>query len=456
MGPIKIECFLTFAGPLHQAADIIPLRSSKPLRALLIAFACLLLGPALKADSPRVFEIEINSVIEPITVEIVSRGLAQAALDHASLVIVRIDTPGGLMDSMREIVSQLESSPIPVVTYVAPSGGRAASAGFFILESGDIAAMAPGTNTGAAHPVAMNGEMDPVMKQKVENDAAAAMRTLTTARGRNADVAQSTVLQSKSFTEHEALDAHLIEIVARDEHDLLTQLDGRPIKRFHGEQQVLHLAGATIIRFDPSLRQQILVLISDPNFALILLAIGGLGIYSEFSAPGMIFPGVIGSICALLALAALSVLPISWLGASLLILSAVFFALEVKFTTHGVLGLGGAAALVLGCLFLIDSPLPELRIRPATALTVALPFALITAFLVTIAARARKNKTAVGAGAMVGEIGVAVEDLNPEGRIFTHGEYWAASSAHPVKSGDKVKVISIQGLALTVDKIGDT
>lgn len=426
------------------------------VRAPSLAFACVLLASALKADPPRVAEIQIDSVIEPVTVEIVSRGLTQAASDHASLVIVKIDTPGGLMDSMREIISQLESSPIPVVTYVTPSGGRAASAGFFILESGDVAAMAPGTNTGAAHPVAMGGgEMDAVMKLKVENDAAAAMRTLTAARGRNTDVAQTAVLQSKSFTEREALDAHLIEIIARDERDLLTQLDGRTIKRFHGEQQVLHLSGATISTFEPSLRQKVLVLISDPNFALILLAIGALGIYSEFSAPGMILPGVIGSICVLLALAALSVMPISWLGASLLILAAVFFALEVKFTSHGVLGLGGAVALVLGCLFLIDSPLPELRIRPVIALTVALPFALITAFLVTIAARARKNKTSVGSGAMVGEIGVAVEDLNPEGRIFTHGEYWAASSARPVKSGEKVKVISIQGLALTVDKIGD-
>lgn len=425
------------------------------MRAFFLAFACVLLTPAVEAAQPSVVEIELSSVIEPISSEMISRGLAQAVATHASLVIIKIDTPGGLMDSMREIISQLEASPIPVVTYVTPSGGRAASAGFFILESGDIAAMAPGTNTGAAHPVTMSGQMDPVMKEKVENDAAAAMRTLTTARGRNTVVAQTAVLQSKSFTEREALDAHLIEIVARDERDLLAQLDGRSVARFHGEQQILHLSGATITAFDPSLRQRILVLISDPNFALILLAIGGLGIYAEFSAPGMILPGVIGSICALLALAALSVLPISWLGASLMVLAAVFFALEMKFTSHGVLGVGGAVALVLGCLFLVDSPLPELRIRPLTALTVALPFGIITAFLVTIAARARKNKIAVGAGAMVGEIGVAVEDLNPEGRIFTHGEYWAASSRRPVKSGEKVKVVSIDGLALTVDKIGD-
>jgi membrane-bound serine protease (ClpP class) len=236
---------------------------------------------------------------------------------------------------------------------------------------------------------------------------------------------------------------------------LITQLDNRQIKRFHGEETTLHLKDATVVTFDPSLRQRILVFISDPNLALILLAIGALGIYSEFNAPGMILPGVAGAICALLGLAALSVLPISWLGASLLILAVVFFALELKFTSHGVLGGGGAVALVLGSLLLVDSPLPELRIRPLTAIGVSLPLAVITAFLVTIAARARRNKKTTGPEAVVGEVGVAVEDLNPSGRIFTHGEYWFASAPYPIKAGEKVKVISIKGLELTVDKIGN-
>jgi len=403
-----------------------------------------------------VVEIHVDSMIAPVTSELVERGLAEAAEEPAALVILKLDTPGGLMDSMREIISKIESSPVPVVTFVGPSGVRAASAGFFILEAGDIAAMAPGTNTGAAHPVSMGGgAMDSVMKQKVENDAAAAMRTITIARGRNSDVAQTAVLQSKSFTEREALDAHLIDLIARDDSDLLAQLNHRTIKRFHGKQQTLELTGATIAVYEPSLRMRILTFISDPNLALILLAIGAAGIYFEFSAPGMILPGVAGAICAVLGLAALSVLPISWLGASLLILAAVFFGLEIKFTSHGVLGIGGAIALVLGCLLLVDSPLPELRIRPLTAITVALPFALITAFLVTIAARARKNKRAIGPQSMLGEIGVALEDLNPAGRVFTHGEYWAASSASPVKSGERVKVVSVDGLALKVDKIGD-
>jgi membrane-bound serine protease (ClpP class) len=425
------------------------------LRTVLFSFALALLASPLASAPPHVLAVEINSVIEPVTSEIVSRALAQAADDRAALVILKLDTPGGLMDSMREIMSSIEASPVPVVTFVAPSGGRAASAGFFILESGDVAAMEPGTNTGAAHPVAMGGEMDAVMKQKVENDAAAAMRTVTAARGRNSELAQTAVLQSKSFTEKEALESHLIELIARDDQDLIAQLDNRTIKRFHGEQQTLHLSGAAVSKFEPSIRQRILVLISDPNFALILLAIGALGIYSEFNAPGMILPGVAGAICALLGLAALSVLPISWLGATLLILAAVFFALELKFPSHGVLGLGGAVALALGSLMLIDSPFPELRIQPLTAIAVALPFGLLTAFLVTIAARARRNKKTSGPESVVGEVGVAVEDLNPSGRIFTHGEYWFASASTPVKSGEKVKVISIRGLELTVDKIGN-
>jgi membrane-bound serine protease (ClpP class) len=429
------------------------------LRTVLLAFALTVLGGFLQMAQPQprpqILVVEIKSVIEPVTAEIVARALAQAVAEHDALVILKIDTPGGLMDSMRQIMSSMEASPVPVATLVAPSGGRAASAGFFILEAGDVAAMEPGTNTGAAHPVAMGGEMDAVMKQKVENDAAAAMRSVTVARERNSDLAQSAVLQSKSFTEREALESHLIEIVARDERDLIRQLDNRQIKRFHGEETTLHLKDATVVTFDPSLRQRILVLISDPNLALILLAIGALGIYSEFNAPGMVLPGVAGAICALLGLAALSVLPISWLGASLLILAVVFFALELKFTSHGVLGAGGAVALVLGSLLLIDSPLPELRIRPLTAIAVSLPLAIITAFLVTIAARARRNKRTTGPEAVVGEVGVAVEDLNPSGRIFTHGEYWFASAIYPVKAGEKVKVISIKGLELTVDKIGN-
>jgi membrane-bound serine protease (ClpP class) len=399
----------------------------------------------------------VNSVIAPVTVEILASGLERAQSEHADLVILKLNTPGGLMDAMRDVIAKIVASKIPVVTFVGPAGARAASAGFFILEAGDIAAMAPGTNTGAAHPVVIGGsQMDPVMKQKIENDAAASLRSLTLKRQRNTELAQSAVLQSKSFTETEALSGHLIELIAPDEADLLRQLDGRQITRFNGEKQTLHLAGASISTYEISLRQKILVGLSDPNIALILLAIGALGIYAEFAAPGMILPGVAGAICGLLALAALSVLPISWLGASLLILGAIFFALEIKFTSHGVLGTGGAIAVVLGAMLLVDSPIPEMRIHFSTAITVALPFALITTFLLAIAIRARKNKVATGIEAMIGKIGVAVEELNPSGRVFAHGEYWNASSlVPPVHPGERVKVVALDGFRLKVDKIGD-
>ncbi len=418
-----------------------------------MASAILLRFLAGAQSSPGVLEISVDTVIQPITGEIVDRGVQQAARDRDALIILRLNTPGGLIDAMREIISKIEASPVPVVAYVAPSGGRAASAGFFLLEAADIAAMAPGTNTGAAHPVAMTGTMEPVMKQKVENDAAAAMRTLAAKREHNSDLAESAVRESKSFTEGEAIGGHLIELLARDERDLLNQLDGRTIKRFNGSSQTLHLKSAVITQFEPSLRQRVLVTLSDPNLALILLVLGGLGIYMEFNAPGMIFPGVAGAICGLLALASLSVLPISWLGASLLILAAVFFALELKTGSHGVLGVGGAVSLVIGCLMLIDSSIPEMRIHLATALGIVLPFGLITAFLITIAARARRNKRITGSSGMIGEIGVAVEELNPLGRIFAHGEYWIASSDATVRPGERVKILALNGLQLKVDKV---
>jgi membrane-bound serine protease (ClpP class) len=429
------------------------------LRTSRFVFALSLLLLAAQADTspaaPKVLELQLNSVIAPISAEIVASAIDRAQAEHFGLVIIKLNTPGGLMDAMRDITTKIISSKVPVVTFVGPSGARAASAGFFILEAGDIAAMAPGTNTGAAHPVALGGsQMDPVMKLKVENDAAASLRSLTLKRQRNTDLAQSAVLQSKSFTETEAITGHLIELVALDEADLIRQLDGRKVIRFSGESQTLALRNAAVATYETSVRQRILIALSDPNLALILLAIGALGIYAEFTAPGMVLPGVGGAICGLLALSSLSVLPISWLGASLLILAAIFFLLEVKVNSHGVLGTGGAIALVLGALLLVDSPIPEMRIHLSTAVGVALPFALITTFLLTIAIRARRNKVATGLEAMIGKIGIAVEELNPTGRVMAHGEYWNASSMILIHSGEQVKIIAIDGFQLKVDKMG--
>jgi len=403
--------------------------------------------------APKVIAVNVDGMVHPITAEIVGSAIAQAKQENASLVLIRLNTPGGLMDAMRETIEKIVSSPIPVVTYVAPSGGRAASAGFFLLESGDIAAMAPGTNTGAAHPVVLGTEMDAVMKQKVENDAAAYLRSICSKRGRNSVLAETAVRESKSFTEREALDQHLADLVAPNDQALLAALDGRVVTRFDGSSQTLHTAGAAIEEYEKSLRQKIVSAIADPNIALVLLVIGALGIYIEFSSPGLIAPGVIGAIMVLLGLSAMSVLPINWLGAALMLLAFTLFGLEVKIASHGILGAGGAVAMVLGAVMLIDSPVPELRIRWSTAIALALPFSAITVFLLSLALRARGNKVETGREGMIGQTGAAITDLAPEGKVFVHGEYWDAVSASPLPAGARVRVTAIEHLKLTVEPV---
>jgi membrane-bound serine protease (ClpP class) len=397
--------------------------------------------------------VDVDGVVHPVTVEIVGGAIAQARSEGAALLIVRLNTPGGLMDAMRETIEQIVASPVPVVTYVAPSGGRAASAGFFILESGDIAAMAPGTNTGAAHPVAMGGEMDAIMKEKVVNDAAAYIRSIAGKRGRNAQLAETAVRDSKSFTDSEALDNHLIDLVAPNERALLADIDGRTVTRLDGTTQTLHTAGAEIETYQRSLRQKIIAAVADPNIALVLLVVGALLIYVEFSSPGLIAPGVVGAIMLLLGLSALAVLPINWLGAALLLLALTLFVLEAKFTSHGILGIGGAVAMFLGAIMLVNSPIPEMRVHWPTALALTLPFSLITVVLVSLALRARSNKVETGGEGMVGKAGNAITELSPSGKVFVHGEYWDAVATKPVPQGARVRVSAIRGLVLTVEPI---
>jgi membrane-bound serine protease (ClpP class) len=414
---------------------------------------CLLFSAALLPAATRVVAVDVDGVVHPVTVEIVSHALEQARKENADLVLIRLNTPGGLMDAMRETVEKIVASPVPVVTYVTPSGGRAASAGFFILEAGDVAAMAPGTNTGAATPVLLGQTMDEVMRHKVENDAAASLRSIMEKRGRNSELGEKTIFESKSFTEREALDNRLIDLVARDQADLLAKLNGRVVTRFDGRQQKLSTAGAEVADYRPTRREELIRAIADPNIALALLVLGALGIYVEFSAPGLIVPGVAGAIFALLGLSALSVLPINWLGAALLILAAALFILEAKLATHGVLGIGGAVSMMLGALLLIDSPIPELRIHPGTAIAVTLPFALITMFLVSLVIRARAAKVVTGAAGMIEEIGVAQGALAPRGKVFYHGEYWDAVSPVPVEPGARVRIKEVEGLMLRVEPV---
>lgn len=423
-------------------------------RRILFAAAVLLLCCA-SAASAQVLKIVLNDTIQPISDEFIDRALKKADQEKDQAVLIQLSTPGGLADSTRHIIEKIVASPVPVIIYVAPSGSRAASAGFFILEAADVAVMAPGTNTGAAHPVTLMGpKMDDIMKTKVENDAAALMRSIVAKRGRNVEVAESAVRQSKSWTDGEALSQHLIDYVASSQDDLFKQLQGKPVRRFNGQTVKLDLVGKPVVPFEMTLKQHILNYIMDPNIAFILLAIGALALYAEFNHPGAVVPGVIGVIFILLAAFALNLLPTRYAALVLILASFVMFALEAKFATHGVLGIGGIALLTLGALLLVDGPIPEMRVNLLTALAVSIPLGLITVFLMDIALRARRGKVVTGAQGLVGEIGTARTPLSPEGKVFIHGELWDAVASGNVDAGQAVVVRRIDGLRLEVEPAG--
>jgi len=417
-------------------------------------FAGLLLCVPSSPASAEVLKIVVNDTIHPITDEYIGRALAEAERNKDQALLIEINTPGGLLESTRDIIEKILASPVPIIVYVTPSGSRAASAGFFILESADVAAMAPGTNTGAAHPVTIGGgKLDDVMKEKLENDSAALMRSVVSKRGRNVDVAESAVRQSKSFTDQEALSQKLIDYVASSEQDLLKQIQGKPVKRFNGQTVTLNLAGQPIRDYGMTLKQRILAYIMDPNVAFILLAIGALALYAEFNHPGAVVPGTVGVVFILLAIFALNLLPVRFAALVLILASFVLFALEAKFVTHGVLTIGGIVTMVLGGLLLVDAPIPEMRVHLLTALAVSVPLGLITAFLMSIALKARRNKVVTGAQGLVGEIGQAQTALSPQGKVFVHGELWDAVASASVSAGQTVVVRNVDGLQLQVDPV---
>jgi membrane-bound serine protease (ClpP class) len=402
----------------------------------------------------QVVRITVDDTIQPISQEYIERGIDAAAQQHADAVLIELRTPGGLGDSMRGIIEKMLASPVPVIVYVTPSGARAASAGFFILEASDVAAMAPGTNTGAAHPVVLGMKIDEVMSKKLENDAAAFMRSFVSKRGRNVEVAESAVRESKSWTDAEALNLKLIDVVAASQDDLFKQLEGREITRFDGSKIKLHLAGKSVTQYDMTVKEKVLGFMMDPNIAFIFFAIGMLALYVEFNHPGAVLPGVVGAVAILLALFAMNLLPVRYAALALIIAAFAMFILEAKFQTHGVLGIGGVVLMVIGALLLIDAPIPEMRIKIATALAVSVPLGLITVFLMGIALKARRNKVATGREGLIGEVGVARTPLAPAGKVFVHGELWDASSHVPVSSGDPVVVRNVEGLQLEVEPVG--
>jgi len=420
------------------------------LSILLSLVALLFLTASSSAD---VLRIVVDDTIQPITDEYIGRAIAEAERRKDDALLIELNTPGGLVESTRSIIEKIVASPVPVIIYVSPSGSRAASAGFFILESADVAAMAPGTNTGAAHPVALGGKTDDVMKEKMENDAAALMRSVAAKRGRNVEIAESAVRQSKSFTEQEALSQKLIDYVAPTEADLFKQIEGKPIKRFNDKTVTLNLVGALVHDYNMTLKERILAYLMDPNVAFILLAIGALALYAEFNHPGAVVPGVVGLIFILLAIFALNLLPTRFAALILIVVSFGLFALEAKFATHGVLTIGGVVTLTLGGLLLVDAPIPQMQVHMWTALAVSIPLGIITAFLMTIALRARQNKVVTGIQGLVGEIGVAQTPLSPQGKVFVHGELWDAVASANIATGRTVVVRQVDGLKLQVDPV---
>ncbi len=423
-------------------------RASRALRAL--AVVCALLFPvALRAE---VMKVVVDGIIHPITDEYIGRALAEAQKAKAEALLIELRTPGGLESSTRTIIEKILASPVPVIVYVSPSGSRAASAGFFILQAGDVAAMAPGTNTGAAHPVLLGGgKVDDTMKEKMENDSAAFMRAFVAKRGRNVEAAESAVRKSTSFTEQEALEKKLIDYVATSEQHLFEQMKGKAVRRFDGTTTTLDLAGHPVRPFEMTLKQQVLSFIMDPNVAFLLFSIGMLALYAEFNHPGAILPGVIGLIFVLLALFAFNILPTRYAALALIVVAFALFALEAKFTSYGILGAGGVVCMVIGALLLVDTPVPEMRIRLWTALAVALPIGLISVFLMTLVIRAHRSKVAVGNEGLPGELGVARTPLAPRGKVWVQGELWDAVSTSAVDAGEKVRVRRVQGLQLEVE-----
>ena len=431
------------------------------LLGVLSAAAVFLLLPSVAAEehssSPLVLELSIDGEVEPILATYIDEGLADAAKRHASLVLITMDTPGGLSDSMKDMIEHILASPVPVAVYVSPKGGRGASAGFYILLAADVAAMAPGTHAGAASPIIVIGgyvpQIDEVFRKKINQDAMAFLRSFAERRGRNPELAEKAITESKAFTEKEALDGKMIDMIVNSPDDLLRQLDGRTIKRLDGTPVTLALKNATRVPFELSARQKFLARIVEPDVFFVLLILGALGLYTEFTHPGVIAPGVIGGICLILALYAMHFLPVNLAGLFLIFLSLAFFILEAKAPSHGVLAFGGVVSMFLGAIFLIRSPLTSGGVSIGVAFAATVPFGVLAVVLMRLVLRSRKWKLATGKEELIGAHGLAMAALaaGAEGMIRVHGELWRAQSSRPVREGEAVRVLRVEGLKLYVE-----
>jgi membrane-bound serine protease (ClpP class) len=424
-------------------------------------FFLLLLGVAVAAQSqnasaPHVDLIVIDGSINPAVDDFIREGIGRAKLNRARALVIQLDTPGGLLTSTRTIVKEILGSPVPVMIYVAPSGAGAGSAGVFITMSGHIAAMAPGTNIGAAHPVAGGGqEVKGVMGEKIENFTASFSESIAQQRGRNTEWAIQAVRKSVSITEKEALKKNVIDLVAKDIDDLLKQADGRKVD-LNGQPHTLDLKNVQVVRYDMSLKQKIINAVADPNIAYLLMMAGILGLYMEFSHPGVFFPGVAGAICLLLALASFQLLPINYTGLVLMLLGVALLVGEAFFPSFGVLGVGGIIAMALGSLLLFDAQGSDYGVDRSivfTAVGTLGSFVLAVSYLVF---RSQKAKPSLGMVGLIGEIGEVRGKLSPAGKIFVHGEYWNAQADGEIDAGEKVKVVGYDGMRLKVSRVSDS
>ena len=425
-------------------------------------FASLLWLPLLiqpvQADAPVVRLVDFDTTVNPLSVWRITEAIDDAEAAGDEMVLIEIDTPGGMVDSMSDVVKRMLSAEVPIVVWVGPSGARAASAGFFILIAADVAAMAPGTRTGAASTVVMGGENreDNVMLKKANEDHAALIRSIADRRGRNVEACERAVFEAKAYEEQVALDDGLIDLLAKDREELLELLDGREVERFDGETVVLATAGATFVTSEFSVKQKFMELLASPMVAYTLLMLGLLGVYVEFTNPGVVFPGVVGAMCLLLFAISAQALPISAIGVLLIVLALVMFILEIKVTSFGMLTLGGIACLLIGSWMLVDGPIPELRVPWGAVLPTSAALAALCILVVRLAVRAQRDPVGTGVEGLPGETGTVTQALAPEGKVFVHGEIWdAASAGGSIAEGMRVRIVKVDNMRLTVEPVND-
>jgi len=422
---------------------------------VLYIFSFLLSFQTAFSQSQKVFVLNADCAIHPACADYIHSGVEKAKKENAECLIVRLNTPGGLLTSTRQIVKDFLESPIPIVVYVSPSGSQSASAGVFITMAANIAAMAPGTNIGAAHPVSMQGAQDSVMMGKATNDAAAFIRTISEKRKKNVQWAEDAVLKSVSITEREALKKNVIDLIAKDVGDLLEKINGEQVETSQGIK-IINTKNAEVIYIEMTLAERILSILSDPNFAYILLMLGIYGLFFELYNPGAILPGVIGGICLILAFYSLSTLPVNYAGLALIIFAVVLFVLEIKVVSHGILSIGGIISLLLGSMMLIkeESVLEAMEISMNIIILVVILTALFFLFAITFAIKAQRKKPVTGPEGIVGETGIAFSSLKPNGEVKVHGEIWNAESIDgEIKKGEEILITKITNLKLFVKRI---